>query len=125
MFQLNEVVNMFGRQKKERVSLQEHNEELFLAVVKNLRMVFDPESPVNVYDLGLIYNLDIDEDHTVYVRMTLTAPNCPEAETIPGRIQQAVQDAEGVEDVDMELVFDPPWTRERMSTAALLALGLI
>ena len=116
---------MCGRQKKERFSLQEHNEDLFLAVVKNLRMVFDPEIPVNVYDLGLIYNLDIDEDHTVYVRMTLTAPNCPEAETIPGRIQQAVQDAEGVEDVDMELVFDPPWTRERMSTAALLALGLI
>ena len=73
---------MFGRQKKERFSLQEHNEDLFLAVVKNLRMVFDPEIPVNVYDLGLIYNLDIDEDHTVYVRMTLTAPNCPEAETI-------------------------------------------
>jgi FeS assembly SUF system protein len=116
---------MFGRPKKERFKLEEHNEELFLDVVKNLRMVFDPEIPVNVYDLGLIYNLDIDEDHMVYVRMTLTAPNCPEAETIPGRIQQAVQDAEGVEDVDIELVFDPPWTRERMSTAALLALGLI
>ncbi|MFL2877023.1 MAG: iron-sulfur cluster assembly protein [Pontiellaceae bacterium] len=116
---------MFGRPKKERFNLQEHNETIFLDVVKNLRMVFDPEIPVNIYDLGLIYNLDIDEDHTVYVRMTLTAPNCPEAETIPGRIQQAVQDAEGVEDVDIELVFDPPWTRERMSTAALLALGLI
>ncbi len=116
---------MFGNSKKERKPLQEYDEELFLAVVKNLRMVFDPEIPVNIYDLGLIYNLEIDQDHTVYVTMTLTAPNCPEAETIPGRIQQAVQDADGVADVDMDLVFDPPWTRERMSTAALLALGLI
>ena len=74
-------------------------------------------------DLGLIYNLDIDEDHTVTAD-DVDGTNCPEAETIPGRIQQAVQDAEGVEDVDIELVFDPPWTRERMSTAALLALGL-
>ncbi|MFL2859196.1 MAG: iron-sulfur cluster assembly protein [Pontiellaceae bacterium] len=116
---------MFGNSKKERKPLQEYDEELFLVVVKNLRMVFDPEIPVNIYDLGLIYNLEIDQDHTVYVTMTLTAPNCPEAETIPGRIQQAVQDADGVADVDMDLVFDPPWTRERMSTAALLALGLI
>ena len=59
---------MFGRPKKERFNLQEHNEPIFLDVVKNLRMVFDPEIPVNIYDLGLIYNLDIDEDHTVYVR---------------------------------------------------------
>ena len=116
---------MFGKNKKERFSLKEHNEELFLKVVRSLRMVFDPEIPVNIYDLGLIYNLDIDEDNTIYVRMTLTAPNCPEAEYIPGRIQQAVQETEGVADVDLELVFDPPWTRDRMSTAALLALGLI
>lgn len=116
---------MFGKPKKERKSLKEVDEELFLQVVRSLRMVFDPEIPVNVYDLGLIYNLDIDEDKKVYVRITLTAPNCPEAERIPGSIQQAVQDTEGVEDVDIELVFDPPWTREKMSTAALLALGLI
>lgn len=116
---------MLGKKKKERFPLKEHDEELFLQVVRSLRMVFDPEIPVNVYDLGLIYDLDVDEDQTVYVRMTLTAPNCPEAEYIPGRIQQAVQETEGVGDVDIELVFDPPWTRERMSTAALLALGLI
>lgn len=115
---------MFGK-KKERTQLKEADEELFLQVVRSLRMVFDPEIPVNIYDLGLIYNLDIDEDKKVYVRMTLTAPNCPEAEYIPGRIQQAVQETEGVNDVDIELVFDPPWTRENMSTAALLALGLI
>ncbi len=116
---------MFGKRKKERVLLRDADEQLFLAVVKSLRRVFDPEIPVNVYDLGLVYNLDIDEGKTVYVRMTLTAPNCPEAESIPGRIQRAVQETDGVEDVDIELVFDPPWTRENMSTAALLALGLI
>lgn len=116
---------MFGKKKKEHRPLKEANEALFLDVVRSLRMVFDPEIPVNIYDLGLIYDLDVDEDSTVYVRMTLTAPNCPEAEYIPGRIQQAVQETEGVGDVDIELVFDPPWTRENMSTAALLALGLI
>jgi FeS assembly SUF system protein len=115
---------MFGK-KKERFLLKEHNEELFLQVVRSLRMVFDPEIPVNVYDLGLIYKLEIDADSKVYVQMTLTAPNCPEAERIPGNIANAVQETEGVADVDIELVFDPPWTRESMSTAALLALGLI
>ena len=101
---------MFGGNKKEKQSLQDSNEELFLSVVKNLRMVFDPEIPVNIYDLGLIYNLEIDAEHTVYVTMTLTAPNCPEAETIPSRIQQAVQDADGVEDVDIDLdnIYDEP-----------------
>jgi FeS assembly SUF system protein len=117
-------MGLFGG-KKERRPLEEADKELFLEVVRSLRMVFDPEIPVNVYDLGLIYKLEIDEDKRVYVQMTLTAPNCPEAEYIPGRIQQAVQETEGVADADIELVFDPPWTRERMSTAALLALGLI
>ena len=116
---------MFGKKQKERRLLKDADEDLFLEVVRSLRMVFDPEIPVNVYDLGLIYNLDVDEDKVVYVRMTLTAPNCPEAEYIPGRIQQAVQETDGVSDADIELVFEPPWTRERMSTAALLALGLI
>ena len=116
---------MFGRNKKERFSLEEHNPELHKQVVRSLRMVFDPEIPVNVYDLGLIYNLDVDEDNKVYVRITLTAPNCPEAERIPGNIQNAVRETEGVTDADVELVFDPPWTRDNMSTAALLALVLI
>ena len=110
---------------KERKPLKEANEELFLEVVRSLRKVFDPELPVNVYDLGLIYDLDVDEDNKVYIRMTLTAPNCPEAELIPGNIHRAVWGTEGVDDVDLELVFDPPWSRDSMSTAALLALGLL
>ena len=110
---------------KERFSLEEINPDLFKQVVRSLRMVFDPELPVNVYDLGLIYKLEIDEDSRVYVQVTLTAPNCPEAEFIPGKIAGAVQATEGVSSVDIELVFEPPWTRDNMSTAALLALGLI
>ena len=115
---------IFGK-KKERKPLKEADSELFLEVVRSLRMVFDPELPINVYDLGLIYKLEVDEDRKVYVQMTLTAPNCPEAEAIPGNIEKAVRDTDGVSGVDVELVFDPPWTRENMSTAALLALGLI
>ena len=115
---------IFGK-KKERKPLKEADSELFLEVVRSLRMVFDPELPINVYDLGLIYKLEVDEDRKVYVQMTLTAPNCPEAEAIPGNIEKAVRDTEGVSEVDVELVFDPPWTRDNMSTAALLALGLI
>jgi FeS assembly SUF system protein len=116
---------MFGRKKKERFKLEEKNQDLHKLVIRSLRMVFDPEIPVNVYDLGLIYNLDIDEDNKVYCRITLTAPNCPEAERIPGNIQKAIVETEGVSEADIELVFDPPWTRDNMSTAALLALGLI
>lgn len=115
---------MFGK-KKERRLLKDVDEELFLKVVRSLRMVYDPEIPVNVYDLGLIYKLEIDEDQRVYAQITLTAPNCPEAERIPSNIAKAIKETEGVSDVDIELVFDPPWTRENMSTAALLALGLI
>lgn len=113
------------KKRKERFKLEEHNPDLNKQVIRSLRMVFDPEIPVNVYDLGLIYNLDIDEDNKVYARITLTAPNCPEAERIPGNIQKAIVDTDGVEDADIELVFEPAWTRENMSTAALLALGLI
>ena len=113
------------KNQTERRLLKEANEDLFLRVVRALRGVFDPELPVNVYDLGLIYKLEIDDGNWIHLQMTLTAPNCPEAEYIPGNIQRAVQGVEGVGGVDIELVFDPPWSRENMSTAAQLALGLI
>ena len=108
-----------------RRPLAEADPALFDKVVLSLRRVFDPELPVNVYDLGLIYKLETDDSGTVYVQMTLTAPNCPEAEQIPYRIHHAVWGTEGVEDAEIELVFDPPWTRENMSKAAQLALGLV
>jgi FeS assembly SUF system protein len=86
--------------------------------------VFDPEIPVNIHDLGLIYEVLVDSSSAVGVRMTLTAPNCPAAQWLPGQVEQKVKAVEGVTDVRVDVVFDPPWDRERMSDAAKLQLGM-
>lgn len=93
-------------------------------IVGALKKVYDPEMPVNIYELGLIYDLKIDEVGRADIRMTLTAPNCPVAGTMPGEVERAVRAVPGVSDVRLELVFDPPWTKDRMSEAAKLALGI-
>jgi FeS assembly SUF system protein len=93
-------------------------------VIAALKTVYDPEMPVNIYELGLIYDLNVDAQGRAAVRMTLTAPNCPVAGTLPGEVERAVRSAPGVTDVKLELTFDPPWSKERMSEAAKLALGL-
>jgi len=93
-------------------------------VIAALRKVFDPEMPVNIYELGLIYDCAVDTDGAVAIRMTLTAPNCPVAGTLPGDVERAVRAVPGVTGVKLELVFDPPWTKARMSEAAKLALGI-
>ena len=93
-------------------------------VTAALRKVFDPEMPVNIYELGLIYDCAVDADGAVAIRMTLTAPNCPVAGTLPGDVERAVRAVPGVTGVKLELVFDPPWTKARMSEAAKLALGI-
>ena len=90
-----------------------------------LRTIFDPEIPVNIYDLGLIYRVDIDAEHQVNIDMTLTAPGCPVAQTFPGTVENEVRGVDGVADVHVELVWDPPWTQDRMSEAAKLQLGLL
>jgi len=94
-------------------------------VVQALRNVYDPEIPVNIYDLGLIYELDIDTDNKVSVRMTLTAPGCPVAQTFPGTVESAVKEVEGVTDATVELVWDPPWDMSRMSDEAKLQLNML
>jgi FeS assembly SUF system protein len=94
-------------------------------VIQALRTVYDPEIPVNIYDLGLIYELDVDASGLVTIRMTLTAPGCPVAQTFPGTVEQAVKSVPGVTDARVELVWDPPWSREKMSEAARLELGMI
>lgn len=109
---------MFGFKKKQ------DNELLKEAIVTALRGVFDPEIPVNIYDLGLIYNININEDCHVDVQMTLTTPGCPVAQTFPGIVEQAVNQVEGVSDCTVELVWEPPWTQERMTEAARLELGI-
>lgn len=93
-------------------------------VVAALKTVYDPEMPVNIYELGLIYDVSVDAGGRAAIRMTLTAPNCPVAGTLPGDVERAVRAVPGVEDVNLELTFDPPWTKDRMSEAAKLALGL-
>jgi FeS assembly SUF system protein len=93
-------------------------------VIAALRKVFDPEMPVNIYELGLIYDCALDADGGVAIRMTLTAPNCPVAGTLPGDVEKAVRAVPGVTGVKLELVFDPPWTKARMSEAAKLALDI-
>jgi len=93
-------------------------------IIAALKRVYDPEMPVNIYDLGLIYGLDVDGTGRVSVRMTLTAPNCPVAGSLPASVEQAIRAVPGVTEVKLELTFDPPWSKERMSEAAMLALGL-
>ncbi len=95
-------------------------------VVEVLRTIYDPEIPVNIYDLGLIYDLEVDEESgKVRIRMTLTAPACPFAGTLPGQVEMATKGVEGVADVQVELVWDPPWSQERMTEEAKLQLGLL
>jgi FeS assembly SUF system protein len=91
-----------------------------------LKTIYDPEIPVNIYELGLIYRLDVDEKEGVIdLDMTLTAPGCPVAQTFPGMVERRLREIEGVEEVTVRLVWDPPWTRERMTEAARLQLGLL
>jgi FeS assembly SUF system protein len=95
-------------------------------LIAALRSVFDPEIPVNIYDLGLIYNLKIDEPtHDIYVLMTLTTPNCPVAEDMPGQVEAAIRLVEGVGAVKVELTFEPPWDKDMLSEEAMLELGLL
>ena len=94
-------------------------------VIAALRTIFDPEIPVNIYDLGLIYVLDVDEEGKVSIRMTLTAPACPVAETFPGTVESRLYSVPGVSEVRVELVWNPPWTRDKLSEEAKLRLGLL
>lgn len=98
-------------------------EEMKEQVIQALRAVYDPEIPVNIYDLGLIYRLAVDEDGKVEVDMTLTAPHCPVAESFPGQVEAMVRQVPGVTAVRLELVWDPPWTPERMSEVARAELN--
>jgi FeS assembly SUF system protein len=95
-------------------------------VVGVLRTVYDPELPVNIYDLGLIYDIDVDpQPGTVHIKMTLTAPGCPVAQTFPGTVECAVRELPEVSEVCVELVWEPPWDKSRMTEAARLTLGML
>ena len=92
-------------------------------IISSLKTVYDPEIPADIYELGLIYKIDIDDDRNVAIDMTLTAPGCPVAGEMPGWVENAVGSVEGIQAVKVELVFDPPWTPDRMSEEAQVAVG--
>ncbi|MEZ5585236.1 MAG: SUF system Fe-S cluster assembly protein [Candidatus Competibacteraceae bacterium] len=94
-------------------------------IIEALKNVYDPEIPVNIYDLGLIYELDVHNDGQVYVAMTLTAPACPVAGAMPEWVKDAVESVDGVESAEVELVWEPPWSTEMMSMRAKLELNMI
>lgn len=94
-------------------------------IVKAFKTVYDPEIPVDIYELGLIYEVKVEPDGNTYIKMTLTAPNCPAAGILPGQIESAARGVDGVYDVKLDLVFDPPWGPDRMSEAAKLELGML
>jgi FeS assembly SUF system protein len=98
---------------------------LEVEIVTILKNVYDPEIPVNIYDLGLIYDIETDDQNKVKITMTLTAPNCPVADSLPLEIKEKVSAIPGVSEVDINLVFDPPWNQSMMSEEALLELGML
>ncbi len=103
---------------KEKLQLEE-------AIIGALKTVYDPEIPVNVYELGLIYKVDIEDDYTVNVDMTLTAPNCPVADSIVMEVRDKIAFIQSVGEVNVNLVFDPPWDKDMMSEEAQLELGFL
>ena len=98
--------------------------ELKEKVIKEIKKIYDPEIPVNIYELGLIYKVEIDEKNKVNVEMTLTSPNCPVAESLPNSVKENIMNVDGVADVNLKLVWDPPWSKDKMSEAAKLELNL-
>ncbi len=99
-------------------------EELKEDVIEMLKTIFDPEIPINIYELGLIYDISISDSGNVNINMTLTAPGCPVAQSFPGDIEAKVATVDGVNKVHVELVWDPPWTKDMMTEAAQLQLGM-
>lgn len=105
--------------------MTEQERDLKEEVVRAIKQVFDPEIPVDVYELGLIYEINVFPINNVHILMTLTSPSCPSAEEIPGDIERKVKEVEGINDVQIELTFDPPYTQEMMSEVAKLELGFL
>jgi|TARA_B110000914_G_C15316928_1_gene378359 FeS assembly SUF system protein len=93
-------------------------------IIKEIKTIYDPEIPVDIYELGLIYKVEILEDNKVNVDMTLTTPNCPVAESLPRMVKEVIMKVDGVSNVDLKLVWDPPWTKDKMSETAKLELNL-
>lgn len=105
--------------------LYDDKQEMLDAIIEALKLVYDPEIPVNIFDLGLIYAIDIDDIGNVDCKMTLTAPGCPVAQTFPDIVGSAIESVDGVVEAQVEIIWDPPWSQDNMSEAAKLQLGLL
>ena len=103
--------------KKEKAELNDK-------IIRAIKTVYDPEIPVNIYELGLIYRIEVNNEKKVIIEMTLTSPNCPVAESLPKSVKENILKIDGIKDVDLKLVWDPPWTKDKMSEAAKLELNL-
>ena len=118
-----------NKDNNKRIFFEEFNNNDTLTIQKEnivtqIKEVFDPEIPVNIYDLGLIYEINIDDEKKVEILMTLTSPNCPVAESLPKQVKDNIMKVEGVSDVNLNLVWEPPWDKDKMSEAAKLELNL-
>ena len=98
--------------------------ELKDKIIAEIKKIYDPEIPVNIYDLGLIYDIQVEDKNTAKIKMTLTSPNCPVAESLPKEVKDGIMQVEGIDNVDLDLVWDPPWDKDMMSEAAKLELNL-
>ena len=98
--------------------------ELKDKIIEEIKKIYDPEIPVNIYDLGLIYDIKVEDKNTAKIKMTLTSPNCPVAESLPKEVKNGIMQVEGIDNVDLDIVWDPPWDKGRMSEAAKLELNL-
>lgn|SRR4030042_4106891 len=102
-----------------------NKKELENKIIEAIKTCYDPEIPVNIYEMGLIYDIQIDNNHLVQIKMTLTSPGCPVAGTLPGEIQEKVKSIEGISNAKVEVVWDPPWNPDMMSEEAKLELGFM
>lgn len=116
-----DVKNIEQKQSESSASMTDLKDKVLAAI----KTVYDPEIPVDIYELGLIYEISVYPVNNVFVLMTLTSPSCPSAESIPGEVEQKIKAIEGVNDVKVEITFDPPYTQEMMSEAARLELGFM
>jgi FeS assembly SUF system protein len=101
------------------------NRQLEEAIIEKIKTVYDPEIPVNIYDIGLIYEVNIKEEGKAHVLMTLTSPNCPVSESLPLEVKEKVEEVEGISEAEIELTFEPPWTMDLLTDEAKLELGML
>lgn len=123
-------MNLYGSTTEtinKRIKMEQEidTNELGEAIVKKLKTIYDPEIPVDIYELGLIYDVMVNTDYEVKILMTLTSPNCPVAESLPKEVEDKVRSIEHVKDAEVEITFDPPWSKDLMSEEAKLELGML